>query len=55
VIGVYAHIGGMPVEETLAGFAPAGFVFVAALHVARERARRSTTRVARWAARVRKR
>ncbi len=42
-----AHIGGLPVEETIAMFAPAGGVaIVAAVQVARARARRSVGRLA---------
>jgi hypothetical protein len=35
-----AHIAGMPVEETLLELAPVAVAFVAALRMARDRARR---------------
>jgi hypothetical protein len=43
---IAAHIAGLPVEETLLGFAPAGVAFAAALHMARERTRRTASRLA---------
>ena len=42
---VFAHIAGLPLEETLLGFAPAGFAFVAALNMGRERTRQSVSRL----------
>ena len=43
---IAAHIGGMPLEETLVAFAPAGMAFAAALHMIRERTRRTAGRLA---------
>jgi hypothetical protein len=42
---VVAHIGGLPVEESIAQLAPAGIVALAAAHAARERTRRWTARL----------
>ena len=50
---VLAHIAGLPLEETILGFAPAGFAFAAALHMTRERARQSIARLRRTPARAR--
>ena len=48
---IAAHIGGLPVEETLVAFAPAGVAFAAALHMARDRTRRAAGRLARLGSR----
>src|SRR4051794_14719594 len=42
---VVAHIGGLPVEESIAQLAPAGIVALAAAHAARERTRRYGARL----------
>ena len=54
MIPVCAHIVGLPFEETVVQFLPAGFALLAALHAARERTRQTTTRIARAAARLRR-
>jgi hypothetical protein len=43
---IAAHIGGLPIEETLVAFAPAGVAFAAAMHMARDRTRRAAGRLA---------
>jgi hypothetical protein len=47
---VYAHIAGLPVEETILPLATAGAALVTALRLTRERARRWTGRLSRRAA-----
>jgi hypothetical protein len=52
---VVAHIGGRPVEESIAQLAPAGIVALAAARAARERARRCWARLRGAHTRVRRR
>ena len=42
---VVAHIGGLPVEESIAQLAPTGIVVLVAAHAARDRIRRCVARL----------